>query len=449
MMKVAYTCIFVLFLGSCFLFGPDTGDIAVTLSADILEASYNQPVIISAEITGTDLEPELSWYLDDVLQTESTATYEFRQRPSARTDYTVKVIATVNDVDCEDALVITVTAPQISLSQFIYSGSMPIDSATYAPLCVDDKIYIFGGSDTTSTPYVYYDTVYMCGLNNDGTFTAWENIGSFEGIRQEPAAVYHNGSVFLIGGSYVNGTNLTYDPTVYYTSILKADVQPDGRLGPWSVAGSLDFGRRRPRAVVHNNRLYILGGITGQGLDKGPVYSIISAEITSDNTIAAFSQCGTITPPRGDYGMAIVDDYLILLGGYNSDMPSLSEQFFSDVNSVSMINTGIASWWTNSTDLPQSLLLPVCTVSDSHIFVFGGIYINNTPEWVIPQTIYRGGAVDGNVADWELLSTTMPANFVSFAAVRSEVRFVFFGSLRSSSDMQTTTGFAAYSTTIF
>ncbi|MEW6042588.1 MAG: hypothetical protein AB1633_13810, partial [Elusimicrobiota bacterium] len=135
-----------------------------------------------------------------------------------------------------------------TLSAWFVTTSLPNGLRLFAAVVYNGRIYITGGDVGTSTK-----TVIVSDINpSDGQLGQWSYATSLPDARYNHSAVVYNGRIYIIGG---DGTN--------WNQILGADINPDGGLSSWSVAGTFPYGTssvQGPNAFVWNGKLYITGG---------------------------------------------------------------------------------------------------------------------------------------------------------------------------------------------
>lgn len=122
-------------------------------------------------------------------------------------------------------------------------------SVTY---CGNNQIYAFGGFDQ------YTDEVYNHVLRLDLNLLQWslvDNYGDIPGVRMGHTACLWQGSKLLIYG----GEN---EHREYLSDVIIFDLQTAHWTQP-EVRGPIPKGRARHAAVVHDEKLFIIGGLAG------------------------------------------------------------------------------------------------------------------------------------------------------------------------------------------
>jgi len=123
-------------------------------------------------------------------------------------------------------------------------------SVTY---CGNNQIYAFGGFDQ------YTDEVYNHVLKLDLVSHQWslvDNYGDIPGVRMGHTATLYQGDKLLVFGGENEHRNYLSDLIVF-----------DLKTAHWTqpqVTGPVPKGRARHAAVLHDDKLFVVGGITGQ-----------------------------------------------------------------------------------------------------------------------------------------------------------------------------------------
>jgi hypothetical protein len=123
-------------------------------------------------------------------------------------------------------------------------------SVTY---CGDDKIYAFGGFDQ------FTDEVYNHVLRLDLKTSQWQlvdNYGDIPGVRMGHSANLYQGDKLLVYG----GEN---EHREYLSDVVILDLKTHVWTQP-DVQGKIPKGRARHASVVYEDKLFIIGGLTGE-----------------------------------------------------------------------------------------------------------------------------------------------------------------------------------------
>ncbi len=141
-----------------------------------------------------------------------------------------------------------------------------------------DFLYAIGGMHQSGNSQTVLDTVERASF--DG-----ETLGNFEAMAPLPEArthhalVAHDGALYLIGG----GSNAAAS-----TEIWRSAVASDAELGEWEVVGELPEGRATASALVFNEQLYVIGGMSS--LTGGEVDTVLRANLEADGSVGSFEE---------------------------------------------------------------------------------------------------------------------------------------------------------------
>ena len=123
-------------------------------------------------------------------------------------------------------------------------------SVTY---CGDNQIYAFGGFDQ------YTDEVYNHVLKLDLNTLNWtlvDNYGDIPGVRMgHSASIYHGDKLLVYGGEN--------EHREYLSDVVILDLKSLHWTQP-EVRGPIPKGRARHASVVYEDKLFVIGGLTGE-----------------------------------------------------------------------------------------------------------------------------------------------------------------------------------------
>ena len=229
-------------------------------------------------------------------------------------------------------------------------GTTPVERHEAGMLAIENKLYLMGGRG--NKPVSVYDAV-----NNN-----WINKAA------PPIELHHfqpvniNGKAYIVGamtGGYPNEDNVAniyiYDPI----------------SDQWSIGDSIPDDRRRggAGAVLHNGKIYIVGGNT-RGHNGGAVNWL-------DEYNPATGQWRTLpsAPTTRDHlEVAIVNNKLVVAGGRQSTQPHVFQNTVADVD--------VFDFDTNSWNAAASIPTPragtmTVAVGEEVIVIGGEVHSNN------------------------------------------------------------------------
>ncbi|KAK4154735.1 hypothetical protein C8A00DRAFT_42541 [Chaetomidium leptoderma] len=183
-------------------------------------------------------------------------------------------------------------------------------SVTY---CGDNQIYAFGGFDQ------YTDEVYNHVLRLDLVSHQWtlvDNYGDIPGVRMGHTATLYKGDKLLVFG----GEN---EHRTYLSDLIIFDLKTAHWTQP-QVTGPIPKGRARHAAVLHEDKLFIVGGITGH--DNYVLDDICYLDLKTYTWSRSWRFVG-----RFDHSAYIWGDRVWVFGGLSEDMDKVSDLWWLDL----------------------------------------------------------------------------------------------------------------------
>ncbi|KAK4170446.1 RING finger protein B [Cladorrhinum sp. PSN259] len=183
-------------------------------------------------------------------------------------------------------------------------------SVTY---CGNNQIYAFGGFDQ------YTDEVYNHVLRLDLVSHQWnlvDNYGDIPGVRMGHTATLYKGDKLLVFG----GEN---EHRTYLSDLIIFDLKTAHWTQP-QVTGPIPKGRARHAAVLHEDKLFIVGGITGH--DNYVLDDICYLDLKTFTWSRSWRFVG-----RFDHSASIYGDRVWVFGGLSEDMDKVSDLWWLDL----------------------------------------------------------------------------------------------------------------------
>ncbi|KAJ9646324.1 hypothetical protein H2199_002373 [Coniosporium tulheliwenetii] len=177
----------------------------------------------------------------------------------------------------------------------------------------NDQIYAFGGFDQ------YTDEVYNHVLRLNLITRQWnlvDNYGDIPGVRMGHTANLWQGDKLLVYG----GEN---EHRAYLSDVVIFDLKTATWLQP-ELSGPAPRGRARHSAVIHDDKLYVIGGMTGH--DNYVLDDICYLDLKT----WTWSRTWRFVP-RYDHTSWIWDGKIWVFGGLGEDMERTSEIWWLDL----------------------------------------------------------------------------------------------------------------------
>ena len=191
-------------------------------------------------------------------------------------------------------------------------------SVTY---CGDDQIYAFGGFDQ------FTDEVYNHVLRLDLKTLNWslvDNYGDIPGVRMGHSASLYKGDKLLVYG----GEN---EHREYLSDIVILNLKTFHWIQP-DVRGPVPKGRARHSAVIYEDKLFIIGGLSGEA------NTILDDICYLDLKTWTWSKTWSFIP-RFDHSTWVHGSRLFLFGGLGPEMERSTEIWWLDLKGSSTFVT--------------------------------------------------------------------------------------------------------------
>ena len=165
------------------------------------------------------------------------------------------------------------------------TSSLSGPRAGAATIVVNGHIYVIGGVDGVG----FVSTSEYAKINDDGSLGPWQQTAPLVEERGFIDAVAKDGFIYVVGGGNgPNGKNLL-------RTVERTKINDDGSLSGWTTLGEgMVMPRRCSKVIIKQNHIYALGGFAGALLDN-----VERAEIMPDGELGPWKiQEATMTLPR-------------------------------------------------------------------------------------------------------------------------------------------------------
>jgi len=169
---------------------------------------------------------------------------------------------------------------------------------------VDGVIHLIGGVDGKN----FLRSSEFIRVGAGGDLSEWSQGPALNTPRGFFSAVRHKGFVYVVGGGQGDYGKTLLD------SIERAEIQPDGTLGEWTIEQfRLNTKRRCTKVAVIGNHLYAFGGFGGTLLD-----SVERAEIQPDGTLGEWAVLvDNMNMARYIHGVSRAHNRIYMIGGHD------------------------------------------------------------------------------------------------------------------------------------
>ncbi|MBI5194091.1 MAG: hypothetical protein HZA08_11720 [Nitrospirae bacterium] len=274
----------------------------------------------------------------------------------------------------------------------------------------DGTIYVIGGVDGN----LFLDTTMYAKVQKDGALGPWINGPRLNEERGFIGASVYKNHIYVVGGG-----KGAYGQTLL-RSIERAQIMPDGSLGPWVRENhQLVIPRRCSEVAVIGKAIYSFGGFGGAMLD-----SIERADFMEDGSIGEWNiEKETLTMPRYIHGIQKVDNNIFIIGGHDQMKGiGITDVEWSGLETGGKTNPA----WRSTTPLNIGRYGLASAVYDGHLYALGGI---SGTEYL--DSVEKGSinSKEG-ITQWQATTALPQARATFAAAVYKKWIYILGGSNR-------------------
>ncbi|HEY8072994.1 MAG TPA: hypothetical protein VIF62_02765 [Labilithrix sp.] len=260
-------------------------------------------------------------------------------------------------------------------------------------------LYVLGGTDAWQS---IYDDIQRAKIHDDGTLDPFQKIGSLPAPRagQCMTRLDDAGTRWLVAGGLVQGTGgkITFSNT---TLVVRFDAAGN-------VAG-IDDGPALPLGVMHltcdtsNGYVYAMGG---RGSDSKSTTMSARAKIAADGSLGAFESQTKLSPDRSHHAAFIRKNRIYLVGGLTGDPVGNNAVSHADCVFAEIDDSGVVGAWKPAGKLPVTLDVSSAQLYEDAVYTLGGIADDSL---AFTNTIRRATFNDdGTLSKFDTLPTTLP-----------------------------------------
>jgi hypothetical protein len=279
-----------------------------------------------------------------------------------------------------------------------------------AAVATGQYLYVLGGVDGNGR---YVLPVEYAAIHADGSLGPWRQTSSLKEGRFYLAAAAHGGYLYALGG----GGGALGDDNVPLASVEKAPIHADGSLGPWSLDSYLTTPRRGLKVALAQDRLYAIGGYNGsflkstERLDLSPTASTHEWRLEPEAAVI----------DRYIHSAALLGQRLFVLGGHVQKAGPMS---YGDVESARINADGsLAPWQVAQTRLQVPRFIASAFAYGNYLYIAGG---HNGARRLASVEMAAVGA-DGRVGPWTFAAPLQVERSAAAAAVHGHHVYVLGG----------------------
>lgn len=253
-------------------------------------------------------------------------------------------------------------------------------------------LYVFGGTDDWK---VLHNDVQRAKVGDDGKLSAFEPAGTIPAPRAGHCFARVKDRILLAGGIVANGGKMG----VSATSVL-VKVGADGKIGDAIPGPDLPKGVMHLTCEVQGDYVYALGG---RGTDSKSTTLSARARIGADGSLGAFEAQVALKPDRSHHASFIRENRLYVLGGLTGD-PTGDFVDRSDAIVADIAPDGTLSAWAIAGKLPLALSVTAAQIYKDAVYIAGGLEGSEFTDKVRRATFTE----DGSLTEFTTLPTALP-----------------------------------------
>ena len=222
-------------------------------------------------------------------------------------------------------------------------------------------LYVFGGTDDWR---LLHDDVQRAHIRDDGTLDAFEAAGKLPAPRAGHCFARVKDRFLLAGGIVpAKGTM-----GVNASSVL-VRIGPDGQITDAVPGPELPKAVMHLTCEVHGDFVYALGG---RGSNSKSTTLSARAKINADGTLGAFEAQTALKPDRSHHASFVRDNRLYVLGGLTGD-PAGTFDDRSDAIVADIGADGALGEWAPAGKLPTTLSVTAAQLYKDAVYIAGGL----------------------------------------------------------------------------
>lgn len=222
-------------------------------------------------------------------------------------------------------------------------------------------LYVFGGTDDWR---ILHDDVQRAKIREDGSLESFEPAGKLNAPRAGHCVARVGDRLLLAGGIVPAGGRMGPSTSSVFV-----------RIGADGTVAEVTPGPELPKAVMHltceahGEFVYAFGG---RGSNSKSTTMSARARIGADGSLAAFEAQTTLNPDRSHHASFVRDNRLYLVGGITGD-PAGDMEDRSDAVMAEIDAEGSIGAWTPAGKLPASVSVSSAQLYKDAVYIVGGL----------------------------------------------------------------------------
>jgi hypothetical protein len=244
-----------------------------------------------------------------------------------------------------------------TLQTWSNESAMPHARANHCATVIGDRVVVVGGNyrPQGAADFITSDQIHVAQIDSDGSMSAWSLAGTTPSPVRECNAASDGRRLLLFGG--------LWDSEAHAGVVHAAELGADGMLEAWTSAGSLPEGAviLSSKAWVSDDSLHVVQGLIPTEGDK---VQILTAPL--GDTLGAWKESTVMAPFRGRPQIAASSSAVYLAGGYLT-----GNEVVTTGRGAGITRDGADSGF-DLTELPAATAFGDAVVAGGHVFVLGG-----------------------------------------------------------------------------
>jgi hypothetical protein len=197
--------------------------------------------------------------------------------------------------------------PDGSIGPWQVTTPLTIARATQSSVAVGSNLYVIGGDNQGFNEH----TVERAVINSGGSLAPWQTLTSTVFGRVSSASAAQDGFVYVTAGA--GGPFPLAE-----SSVERAKINIDGTLGAWQMTSSLVQNRIDHATVAINGNLYVIGGLSFNGVHTVPINAVERAGVIGCGIVCLKDQANNnilqFNPSTGGYTFTVCKTGFTLSG---------------------------------------------------------------------------------------------------------------------------------------
>jgi len=247
--------------------------------------------------------------------------------------------------------------PNHSLSIWENVSDLPYDSYFHAVAVWKDYVYVVGGTQNPPVNSINY--VYFSKIDPTGNLSSWTRLANYPIPISQHAITISGNHIYVSGGF----TQVSGGPEIYTNKVYFTEIHPDGTIDNWLPTTNLPTTLFAHGMVEHNGYIYVLGGNESR---YNVTKSVLRAEVNETGDLGPWIDMLSLPEIMNNAAFEKSGARIFTIGG-NNGYANLSSVYYADLNVEDEIDQ-----WENGPSLFESNCCGSANVVGSYLYLIGG-----------------------------------------------------------------------------